>query len=488
MAVMSMQRHTRKTSHRLPEGRAPLRRPGAGSTHIDAVSAKDALEHENQRLQSYETQVKGAFDRVVPLVKELVAVQFQEDFVDIASQKITDELGVTPPIELLGAAWTSQLDVKTLVSHLTFAIYCKFVSTAQQVKPLAHPNCDEFVEFLTRCGFHHMDITPCADGRLAHVIRYVLRLPAEVVRRKAYAGAMFAIDDNVAKWAEVELKRTQSQSLGESKYLKIVVYHFSSVQGDIEGCAAHGSDDLKAAAAGRDSLLGFKEAVGQSFTRPNAVEGLLIGLDTATDAIVLHAPDQFGEIDIHSSLKATDCVGFSSAEIAAYVDAKCPTAASGMRLLVTRLIENNLAQLAYMQVNHDGIYADIGHAERFIGIGVGFDEIQLRNLMYFGYLKTVEEGAPDINVGLKIFKGLNQSRGLATPIVIRFDYYGSVAGAKERAIGRANRVAEALQSAYASQFAEGDIHFMQVSRDLDTRDAPMFLGSNLPSLTEENLL
>lgn len=484
---MIMQRHTRNTARRLSEGRAPLRRPGAGMPFLDAVSAVDAMDHENQRLSAYENQVKHLFDRIIPCVRQLAAIQFEEDFVSLASEKIKCELGVAPPTDIFEKAWTSKLGVKQLVSHLTLATYHKFVSDVQQVNPLAHPQCDDFVSFLTTCGYHRMDITPCADGRLAHVVRYVLRLPAEVVRRKAYAGAVFAVDDNVAKWAEVELKRQQSASDMNTKYLKVVAYHFSSIDGEREGCAAHGSDNRKAAESGRDSLSGFKNAVTQSFARPNSVEGLLIGIDTATDSIMVHAPDQEGRIDIDSALKSTACVGLASGQIRSYVATHAPRAPKGMQILVSQLIENNLAQLAYVKSNHDGCYPDVGHAERFIGIGVGFDEIQLRNLMYFGYLTTVEEGAPDIDVGLKIFKGLNQSRGLSTPIVIRFDYYGSVVGARTRAVARANRVAEALKSRYSGQFAAGDIHYLQLSRDLDARDAPEFLGSNLPSLTGDNL-
>ena len=484
---MIMQRQTRKIPHGLPEGRAPLRRPGAGMPYLDAVCAVDAMDHENQRLSAYEHQVKNAFDRIIPCVRKLAAGQFEENFVRLASEKIAEELGVAPPMNILEKAWTRQLDVKQLVSHLTLATYYKFVSEVQQVNPLAHPQCDDFVSFLTDCGYHRMDITPCADGRLAHVIRYVLRLPAEVVRRKAYAGAVFAVDDNVAKWAEVELKRQQSASGTNMKYLKVVAYHFSSIDGEREGCAAHGSDDRKAAESGRDALIGFKNAVAQSFSRPDAVEGLLIGIDTATDAIVLHTPDLEGSIDINSSLQATDCLGLSSAKIRAYVGMHASHSSEGMQRLVSQLIENNLAQQAYVKTNHGGCYPDVGHAERFIGIGVGFDEIQLRNLMYFGYLTTVEEGAPDIDVGLKIFKSLKQSQGLGTPIVIRFDYYGSVVGARERAVARAGRVADALKSRYPDQFAAGDIHYLQLSRDLDTRQAPEFLGSNLPSLTEDNL-
>jgi len=69
-----------------------------------------------------------------------------------------------------------------------------------------------------------------------------------------------------------------------------------------------------------------------------------------------------------------------------------------MARLIERLIVNNLSQIAYVRAFHGEHYADIGHAERFIGAGVGFEEIQLRNLMYFAYLDTVEEATADLDV------------------------------------------------------------------------------------------
>ena len=81
---MIIQRHTRKMPHSLPEGRAPLRRPGADLPYLDAVSATDAMEHENQRLLAYEHQVKRAFDRIIPCVRKLAAIQYEEDFVPLA--------------------------------------------------------------------------------------------------------------------------------------------------------------------------------------------------------------------------------------------------------------------------------------------------------------------------------------------------------------------------------------------------------------------
>ena len=115
--------------------------------------------------------------------------------------------------------------------------------------------------------------------------------------------------------------------------------------------------------------------------------------------------------------------------------------------------------------------ADIGHAERFIGAGIGFEEIQLRNLMYFAYLNTVEEATQDLDVGIKIFTGLNVNHGLPVPIIIRFDYHGQVPGARERAAERCRRVSDAITSRYGELFEKGLLHIMQAVRNCNANAA-----------------
>ena len=150
-----------------------------------------------------------------------------------------------------------------------------------------------------------------------------------------------------------------------------------------------------------------------------------------------------------------------------------------MFALIARLIENNLSQIDYVRSFHAGGYADIGHAERFIGAGIGFEEIQLRNLTYFAYLDTVEEGAADLDVGIKIFTGLNVSRSLPVPIVVRYDYHGSVPGARDRAVAHCERTAAALKARYPGLCADGMLHCLRAVRDCDAGSCIEVVGSSL---------
>jgi hypothetical protein len=155
-----------------------------------------------------------------------------------------------------------------------------------------------------------------------------------------------------------------------------------------------------------------------------------------------------------------------------------------MARLIERLIGNNFSQIAYVRAHHGDHYADIGHAERFIGAGVGFEEIQLRNLMYFAYLDTVEEATADLDVGIKIFTGLNVSHGLPVPVIVRFDHHGQVPGSRERAEQHCARVAAALQARYAELVDRGLLHVLQVTRDCDADDSIELLACSVNAQTK----
>jgi carboxysome shell carbonic anhydrase len=471
-------------------GTAPLRRPGAvgagGAAVRGAVQATHVLcrDRENARLYEYERSVKTAFDAIVPTLKHISAIQHEDGLEEQAQEIARRSLGYELPADILADAWVEQLDMRRLFAWCVFATYRRFCDEFFTTDPLSVAGEEEFDAFLQSCGFHTLDISPCADGRLAHVIRYVLRLPHRAVRRKSYAGAMFDIEDSIQKWVETEMLRFRegrpNTADAPTRYLKLVVYHFSSVDPEHQGCAAHGSDDTRAATAGLNKLLDFQRAIENSFCCGASIDLLLIGVDTDTDAVRVHIPDADGAIDLEryvetlaifestarqQAAQAVRAIGDSVREVS-------PDVPPGMARLIERLIENNLSQIAYVRSYHGRHYDDIGHAERFIGAGVGFEEIQLRNLMYFAYLDTVEEATQDLDVGIRIFSGLNVSHSLPVPVVVRFDYHGHVPGARERAIEHCGRVTDALQSRYADLAGRGLLHVMQVVRDCST-DAPI---------------
>ncbi len=438
----------------------------------------------NAALRAYEERTLGAFDRVVPVLKRISALQHEPDFIAQAQRLALAELGHELPQPVLETAWTSQLDMRTLFAWCVFEAYEQTSLAFFNDDPLAaqsgSSDAEAFNAFLLQCGFHLLDITPCADGRLAHAIAYALRLPFSSVRRRSHAGAMFDVENTVDRWVKTEHRRYReglpNPAHSDTRYLKVVVYHFSSKDPCHEGCAAHGSDDKAAAAQGLQRLKDFQQAVENSFCCGASVDLLLVGMDTDTDAIRVHVPGRDGSTNLDQWLDA-QAVYDATRSLAAdqarnriqelVEDAAAAAPDAGMVQLIARLIEHNISQIDYVRQYHGGSYSDFGHAERFIGVGIGFKEVHLRNLTYFAYMDTVEEGAPDLDVGVKIFSGLNVSRGLPIPVVLRFDYHGAVPGARERAIVHCERVKRAIEARYSELCSQGLLHTLLTVRDRD---------------------
>jgi carboxysome shell carbonic anhydrase len=481
---------------------ARRRRSATGNPSAAGQMASHPFTHaaENTRLYKYESLSKEAFDKIEPALREIAQYQHDSNFVAKAQEFIKQQLGLDLPEHLLENAWIKALDMGALYAWCVFETFQQFADKFYNDKPLAQESDADFQRFIESCGFHTLDFSPCADGRLAHAIRYVMRLPHKGVRRKSYAGAMFDVEDSLQKWVAVEHKRL-SESVPNSasaptRYLKTAVYHYSSSLPDHEGCAAHGSDAGKAADGAMSRLLAFQQGVQNSFCCGASIDLMLIGIDTDNDAIRIHFPNAEGQPDGDNFIDARDVYDATYHRdskdgvrvIKEMIEQKNPAQSSayneGLVKLMARILFNNISQIDYVRNYFKGCYSDIGHQERFIGMGVGFEEVQLRNLTYFAYLKTVEQGATDVDVGIKIFTGLNIKRGLPAPIVIRYDYHGNVPGARDRAVGKVECLNQALRARFRELSDNGMIHTLQVIRDCNAGDSIEVVGSSLGKAEE----
>lgn len=436
---------------------------------------------ENRRLLAHEQTIKERFANIVPVLKRIAGLRHAPDFVEQAQAIAIRELGFLLRTSILADAWATDLDMRALYGESVLGTVRLLAEQARMANlPEPDPettNVDEAMSFLLDCGYHAVDISPCSDGRLKGLARYILRLPAAAVRsRKSYAGAMFDVEANVKRWVETELMRFRegrpvTADVG-TRYLKMVVYHTSSSDPAHEGCAAHGSNEIHAAGKGLERLREFREAIENSFCCGASVDMLLVGVDTDTDAIKVHIPDADGEISLYRAVdnlslyRATVNDDANSARLKVYQAIQAASALGGwaggngephegMRRLIATLLINNLSQIEYVCGNWGGRYPDIGHNERFLSVGDGFEEFQLRNLAYFAHLHTVEEGAPDMDIGIKIFKMLNVSHGLPIPLAIHFRYDSRVPGGRERTVERCQRVKAAIESRYSELARQG---------------------------------
>jgi len=456
----------------------------------------------NAQLARCEEAIKGRFEAIVPTLKKLAHLhhaQHEKEFVTHAQTLAKNELGYELPKSLLESAWLNGLDMQSMYAHCIFGALQNSVSQfAENLRTQSEDTVDTQSFFLD-CGFHCVDITPCSDGRLKGLSKYILRLPLSALTvRNAYAGALFNVEANIRHWESVELARFRTgmpvTADAGTHYLKVVVYHRSSSDPSHQGCAAHGSNDRVSAEAGLARLHEFREAIENSFCCGASVDILLIGVDTDTDAIRIHVPDSKGELNVFRYVDNAqiyaDTLNLSAdnARIAVYNAVNKSSEAEGwgagegqpqegLQRLIVNLLINNLSQIEYVSDLYEGRYPDIGHAERYISVGDGFQEVQLRNLAYYAHLHTVEEGAADLDIGIKIFTGLNLNNGLPVPVAIHYRYDSKVPGSRKRMIDKCQRIKAAIENRYPELAAQ-----KKIICQMSLQDRP--LGSVLEILDE----
>ena len=440
----------------LPAGGHPLAEP--------ALSAA---------LKQRAEEIATAFARIETVLRRLAPRQFDDDFPDQAHRELASSLGVDIPAAELESTWSTPLDLGRIHARCVLGTFRNLVEREFDRNVAQLLDEGESAEVLIRrFGFHAVDITSCSDGRLGGAVDFILRVPpAVVVWHDSYAGAMFDVEDALHRWEAVELRRWRegwpNDASEPTRYLKIGLYHFSSVDPRHQGCAAHGSDEVRAATALLERLRQLDGAVESTQCCAASVATLLVGVDTDTDAIRVHVPDAAGATDVDRFVSSAtlyeqtaglereaakefirqavaDCTGVDAAD----------AATEGMRWLCGYLLKNNIGQVDAVRGWNGGGYADSGHTEKLLVAGDAIDDVQLRNLAFQAQMRTLEEGAVDLDVGIGILRKTNAPNGLAVPVLVHVDYDERIPGASVSAQARARRLAAAIETRYAG--AAGD--------------------------------
>ena len=420
-------------------------------------------------------EISAAFDAIEPTLRGLAAHQFDADFVERANRELAGRLGFTLPPASLATTWSTPLAMNELYARCVVRTFSRLVERRFD-RDLARMSDGERADALIeRWVFHAVDISPCADGRLSGVVDYILRVPpAVIVARHSYAGALFDVERTLRDWEAIELRRWRdghpNSAAEPTRYLKIAVYHFSSADPRHAGCAAHGSDEVRAATAVIDRLERFAAAVSSIHGPGAAVATLAVGVDTDTDAIRVHVPDIDGTLTpsrfvdnatLYESTRnltrdaAKDAIRSAVALCAGVSDDEPGTA--GMRWFCGYLLKNNLGQVDAVRTWYGGAYADRGHTERLIVAGDGIDDVQLRNLAFTAQWDTVEEGAADLDIGIRILRELHASRHVAVPVIAHVRFDPRIPGADGDARRRAARLRSAIVARYADLAAQGGL-------------------------------
>jgi carboxysome shell carbonic anhydrase len=495
LRAYALPRNTAYGTQLLPaiERRLETPSPSTGR-HVLADEAVSAA------LRARAGEIEAAFDAIEPALRRVAPLQFERDFVKRANDELSSALGFDVAPSDLYATWAKPLDVRSLYGHCILATFCRLVDRAFDRSLSQLSDGEDAQTLIRRWGFHAVDITPCADGRMSGVIDYILRVPPAVVTaRKSYAGAMFDIEETVRFWETVELgrwsERRPNAATEPTRYLKIGVYHFSNADPKHQGCAAHGHDQVVAATALLQRLEQVEQAMQEVHGRRASVATLLIGVDTDSDAIRVHVPDRAGRMAVRRYIDNNDLYERTlslsrdaakeaiRAEVA--VCAGVPQddgSTEGIRWLCGYLLKNNIAQVDAVKAWHGGAYSDRGHTERLIVIGDALDDVQLRNLVFQAQMETVEEGAADLDIGIRILGELYEPRELAIPVLVHVGYDPRVPGSRERAEHRASRLQRSVVARYAQLEARGMLHVHAVVRG--GTGAPLTLAEP-PALARE---
>ncbi|MGH9181184.1 MAG: carboxysome shell carbonic anhydrase, partial [Acidimicrobiales bacterium] len=250
-------------------------------------------------------EITAAFALIETVLRRLAPRQFDDGFPERAHRELADSLGVEIPAAELESSWSTPLDLGRIHARCVLGIFGNLVEREFDRNLALLLDEGESAEVLIRrFGFHAVDITSCADGRLGGAVDFILRVPpAVVVWHDSYAGAVFDVVDALHRWEGVELRRWRegrpNDASEPTRYLKIGLYHFSSVDPRRQGCAAHGSDEVRAATALLARLREFEGAVESTQCCAASVATLLVGVDTDTDAIRVHVPDAAGQTDVN---------------------------------------------------------------------------------------------------------------------------------------------------------------------------------------------
>lgn len=463
--------------------------PGEGRSCEHPLVDRDV----NAALYRYEQTIQGRFGAIEEVLRALSARQHDQDFARQAQAVSEQRLGFRWPDEALDNAWVSGVDMAGLYAYGTFKAIGRCIEGVDADQAPWRTRLPVQPDVLRACGYHTVDISPCADGRLQGLLPFILRTAAsEGVLLKAYAGALFDIENDVADWSQRQLERIVAGEDGQLNHLKVAVYHFSSSSACDQGCAAHGSQDAVAMAEAIGRLQGLHQAVAEQFGPDRAPDLMLMGLDTDLDAIRIHLPDVRGRIHTDRFLDSAslyrETVGMEAERamdhirqaVAGHVHdlggLGARGGAHGMQALAGAWLVANLSQIEYVIEHHAGRYAVIGHDEHFICAGDMLEQLQLRNQFYYAHLDTVEEGAADLDVGVRIFTALNMRRGLPLPVLVHFTYASAVPGSRERAVQRGRRVAAAVQARYPDLHRRGLLHCEVAVSDRRGRERPSFVG------------
>ena len=136
-----------------------------------------------------EAEIETAFARLAETLEALARQQFEAGFADRAVSALA-ALDIAADPAWFAADWRHPVDMAAIEARCVMRLFAGLVETGSERRRYACEDGEPVDTLIRRWGFHAVDITPCADGRLAACMR------AEASAMRAHActssGAMYA--------------------------------------------------------------------------------------------------------------------------------------------------------------------------------------------------------------------------------------------------------------------------------------------------------
>jgi carboxysome shell carbonic anhydrase len=444
------------------------------------------------RIHHRTQEISAAFDAIEPVLSQLAQQQFDEGFARRGAAHVLSKLHLDFSTDLFDANWFAPLDIGALHARCIIGTFCRLIEQNLD-RSLLHLSNDRAIDDLLQAWMvHAIDITSCADSRLVDAVNYTLRLPPSVVAyRNPAPEALFDVGESVAQWERVELRRWRKASPNEpsspTRYLKMCVYPFSNEEVADRSCVSPGNGENQVVPSLLTRLRQFTQAVRLLHGEGALIKTLLVGIDTNTDAIRVHVPDAYGNMHAgrhlngHFIYNSTSALSRVAAEQAIHnAVAACAgvhpndPASAGMRQLCGYLLKANIAQIDFRR---EWRWLQTDSHERLIVVGDAFDEEPLRHVAFQVCIRTIEEGAAELDYAINVLRGFNDKRRLTIPLLVHVRTDQLRPGAGQYARDRVNRLVSEVRRRYSELVTRGSLHLQAIIEDVDGTLVPMDTNS-----------